>query len=383
MNKISISVLAVTCGLLGILLSIPHDNHIAYADSVVATVAVGPGPHALIFNPSNNYTYVANSNSNTVSVISGTNVVDTVTVGQGPVALAFNPSNNYIYVANINSNTVSVISSPILDNIRQIGNYALYGLQNVVLQNNVTMINGSVGVHNANPNFHLPANAEIYIHDNSNFLSPSSAIAADTIIISKGATVQNVFYNQLQNSGTILGTQKTPLQLPLVSSLPSFPRSTPGTTSVNVPAGGSSTLQPGAYGDISIGSTGVLELTGGIYNVTSIDAKESSKLLFDKPSQIVVQNFIKWDKGAQVGPSTSSLHAHDIIVFVGGNATINQNTTTTSLGKNAVINVNLFAPTGTIAMKDGTIATGAFIANSINIKQDSRIALDSAFGFQR
>jgi len=96
-----------------------------------------------------------------------------------------------------------------------------------------------------------------------------------------------------------------------------------------------------------------------------------------------VQNFIKWDKGAQVGPSTSSLHAHDIIVFVGGNATINQNTTTTSLGKNAVINVNLFAPTGTIAMKDGTIATGAFIANSINIKQDSRIARDSAFGFQR
>jgi len=43
--------------------------------------------------------YVSNTNSSTVSAISGTVVVATVKVGPGPTALAFNPSNGYVYVA--------------------------------------------------------------------------------------------------------------------------------------------------------------------------------------------------------------------------------------------------------------------------------------------
>ena len=39
------------------------------------------------------------------------NVISTVDVGDCPSALAFNPSNNNIYVANTNSNDVSVIES--------------------------------------------------------------------------------------------------------------------------------------------------------------------------------------------------------------------------------------------------------------------------------
>jgi YVTN family beta-propeller protein len=55
---------------------------------------------------------VANSDTGTVSVIDSNNmVVDTVDVGSGPIALEYNPANNFIYVANGGSNTVSVIPS--------------------------------------------------------------------------------------------------------------------------------------------------------------------------------------------------------------------------------------------------------------------------------
>ncbi len=84
-----------------------------WANNVISTVDVGDRPSALAFNPSNNNIYVANTNSNDVSVIeSSTNtVVSTVDVGDGPSALAFNPSNNNIYVTNPVSDDVSVIQT--------------------------------------------------------------------------------------------------------------------------------------------------------------------------------------------------------------------------------------------------------------------------------
>lgn len=79
--------------------------------SVIATVAVGANPRGMAFNPNNGYIYVANSGSNTVTVINGaTNtVVTTVGVGRFPVDVAFNPNNGYLYVANHFGGSVSVI----------------------------------------------------------------------------------------------------------------------------------------------------------------------------------------------------------------------------------------------------------------------------------
>ena len=93
------------------------------SNTVISTVDVGERPSALAFNPSNNNIYVANTNSNNVSVIesSSNTVISTVDVGDGPSALAFNPSNNNIYVTNPVSDDVSVIettgSKPIVDAI--------------------------------------------------------------------------------------------------------------------------------------------------------------------------------------------------------------------------------------------------------------------------
>src|SRR5215204_6423964 len=82
-------------------------------DLVTAAIPVGEFPQALIFNPSNNDTYVSNRDSGTVSVIDSTSnsVIKNITVGSSPGQLLFNPSNNNIYVANAVSNTVSVIDS--------------------------------------------------------------------------------------------------------------------------------------------------------------------------------------------------------------------------------------------------------------------------------
>jgi YVTN family beta-propeller protein len=80
-------------------------------ESVSATVTVGNSPSAVALNPVTNKIYVANSASGTVTVINGAdNTTATVTVGSNPVGLAVNTVSNKIYVANKNDNSVTVIN---------------------------------------------------------------------------------------------------------------------------------------------------------------------------------------------------------------------------------------------------------------------------------
>jgi YVTN family beta-propeller protein len=67
---------------------------------VIATMRVGPAPVGIAFNPNNGNMYVANTISNTVSVLdSSTNtVITTIRVGAAPIDIAFNANNGDMYV---------------------------------------------------------------------------------------------------------------------------------------------------------------------------------------------------------------------------------------------------------------------------------------------
>src|SRR2546428_300478 len=78
--------------------------------TVIATVPVGNGPWGVGFDSGNGYAYVANSGSNTTTVISGASVVATVSVESFPLGVGDDSRNGYIYVANAYSKTVTVIS---------------------------------------------------------------------------------------------------------------------------------------------------------------------------------------------------------------------------------------------------------------------------------
>ena len=68
--------------------------------------SVGKDPESIAVNPATNRVYVANSGSNSVTVIDGaTNAVvgSPIPVGVGPIGIAVNPSTNRVYVVNFNS----------------------------------------------------------------------------------------------------------------------------------------------------------------------------------------------------------------------------------------------------------------------------------------
>ncbi len=81
--------------------------------SVIATVPVGHTPIAIVSNPVTNKTYVADTGSNTVTVINGSNfAMATVPAPNGPFSLqpiAIDQTTDKIYVANFSGNNVTVI----------------------------------------------------------------------------------------------------------------------------------------------------------------------------------------------------------------------------------------------------------------------------------
>ncbi|MCI4351367.1 MAG: PKD domain-containing protein [Thermoplasmata archaeon] len=80
--------------------------------TVVASIGVGSNPVALAYDAARGEVFVTNTNSNNVSVIADVNntVVASIPVGTAPFGIAYDAGLGELFVANVNSYNVSVIS---------------------------------------------------------------------------------------------------------------------------------------------------------------------------------------------------------------------------------------------------------------------------------
>jgi YVTN family beta-propeller protein len=83
----------------------------ARSNLVIATVATGHQPRALLYDFIYNKVYCANSGSDDVTVIDGAtdSVICTIAAGNYPFALVHNPLRSRVYVANRDDSSVSVL----------------------------------------------------------------------------------------------------------------------------------------------------------------------------------------------------------------------------------------------------------------------------------
>jgi DNA-binding beta-propeller fold protein YncE len=78
---------------------------------VKATVPVGMFPDAVAVSPLTGDAFVANANTNTVSVISRQNTVTAIETGVAPFGAAISPQTGLAWIANSVSNTLTAITS--------------------------------------------------------------------------------------------------------------------------------------------------------------------------------------------------------------------------------------------------------------------------------
>jgi hypothetical protein len=341
-------------------------------------------------------------------------VTGTTTAGHGNVSLggdgsvSYTPAHGY-YGSDTFTYTLSdgqggtAVGSVTLT-VSRLGRFVAFGVTQARFRSRSLVITGDVGanrpVGDSRPRQSDDADGddrdgsiEVRIGEQVSMLQPGSRVVGDTVWLRDGASVYDVAADELINRGAVvLGAVTTPVTQPFVA-LPALPVISPGSTDVVVAVGTTRTLQPGKYRRIHVRRGGTLILTGGLYQVMTMDVDGQATVLFRAASELRIKGELDTDAQARVGidPTVAGLTASSVLILVeaadgncqhdsshgwdgddGGQAAVH-------FGADNVIQANVYAPNGQIWVKARTVATGAFIGARVRIGEQVRLTLDSAF----
>jgi hypothetical protein len=337
-----------------------NDSDVDGNSLTVTSVSNPPGGTSVV-NANNTITYTADANFNGIDTFTYT-----LSDSQGGTA----------------TGTVTVTVKDALERV------AILGTHGVWIQAGADVLSGDVIANQAG--------AAPFLDGGSSEVSIAGSVATpsgydvqgDSLNVASGATVaSDAFYNQLAGTGTITGTQTSPLALPVFATLPALNTATPGASDVNVANNGVRTLAAGSYRDLIVGRKGTVTFTGGVYHFRSIRIDREAKLFFSAASEIRVQQKIATQTLVTVQPAAgASITGADILFHVAGvNGTgggLAETPKAVEIGTDNTIRANVYAPNGTVWLKDRTQARGAYLGKDVQVGVDGQVTLESAFAGQ-
>ncbi len=260
-------------------------------------------------------------------------------------------------------------------------NTVMLATNSIVIGEKADIHSGSIVVNNqrsASPNPSLP---ELTIGEKAS--TPENfKVAASRILVRDGASIGgDVFFNTITNNGTIRGDQTAPLALPVVRTLPPFETATVGTNNITVAEKKVTTISPGNYGNVVVGSKGSLVFSsGGVYNFNSLWVKEKAKLVFNGPTHVRVLVAMRADEASYVGPAQgTTFDPAGIIVYVGGAGASGDFVSSVMAGEKTSLYANFYAPNGTISLGGKTELTGALFGRDIVLGEKVDLTLATSF----
>ncbi|MEA2166082.1 MAG: hypothetical protein QOK37_4209 [Thermoanaerobaculia bacterium] len=264
-----------------------------------------------------------------------------------------------------------------------VGNAVLLARNSIQIDNSVVIVSGDVIVNNATSG---PVFGEAALSLDNSVTTPAGyKLAATSVDLDHSATVRgDIYYNTLTNQGTVTGSLFTPLALPVFANLPAILIRPAGSNNINVPNGGQVTLDEGAYGDLVVGNSGTVHLTGGGYAFRSITLRNNCSLRYAAPTDIVVNgrvelgnnSIIKSETSANLTPAAIRIQVDG---FNGTNGALLSTPPAVHVGNNGSIFANLYATAGSIVFDQSVEGNGAFLARDIKVSQASRFTINSAF----
>jgi hypothetical protein len=264
-----------------------------------------------------------------------------------------------------------------------VGNAVLLATNSIQIEQGTVIVSGDVIVNNATAG---PVLGELALSLDRTVTTPAGyKLAATSIDLDQSAVAGgDVYYNTLTNQGTIAGTLFTPLALPVFATLPAALVRPAGSDNVSVPNGGQLTLDEGAYGDLVVGNSATLHLTGGGYAFGSITVKSGGAIRYAAATSIVVSGRADFASASAVRPETGSgLTAASMLIQVNGangsDGALLSTPPAVHVGQSSVVFANLYATAGSIVFDRSVEGNGAFLARDILVTRDGRFTVNSAF----
>jgi hypothetical protein len=206
------------------------------------------------------------------------------------------------------------------------------------------------------------------------FAFPPFNVVANTVTVNTGASVGDILGNDVTVNGTASG-QQLGLDPTAMPQVPAITAGTAGTTNVSVNQNQTKQLCPGRYGAISLGVNGVLNLNGGVYQVSRLTLADGARLEPSEPVVILVTGAVTTGIGSAIQPSPQSLNpmtSANIRIETGGAVT---------LGDSNHIRAHLLI-TGKLTTGKNLSMTGAAWAKTINIGSNGFVNVEGTFSAQ-
>lgn len=264
-----------------------------------------------------------------------------------------------------------------------VGTAVLLATNSIQIEQSCVIVSGDLIVNNATVG---PVFGELALSLDRSVTTPAGyKIAATSIDLDQSAAVGgDAYYNTLTNQGTIAGTLHTPLALPVFATLPPALVRPAGSDNVTVANGGQLTLDEGAYGDLVVGTSATLHLTGGGYAFRSIAVGNGGAVRYAAATSIVVSGRANFGSTSTVQPETGSgLTAASMLIQVdginGSDGALLSTPPSVHVGQSSTMSANLYATAGAIIFDRAVVGTGAFLARDILLARDSRLTISSAF----
>lgn len=264
-----------------------------------------------------------------------------------------------------------------------VGNAVLLAKNSIQIDQSAVVVSGDVIVNNATAG---PVLGELALSLDRSVTTPAGyKLAATSVDLDQSAVAGgDVYYNTLVNQGTIAGTLFTPLALPVFATLPTVSIRPAGSDNVTVPNGGQVTLGEGAYGDLVVGTSATVHLTGGGYAFRSITVRSGGALRYAAPTDIVVNGRADFGANSVVQSETSAgLTGAAIRIQVdgvnGSDGALLSTPPAVHVGQGGKMFATLYATAGSIVLEQSVEGNGAFLASDILVGRSSRLTINSAF----
>ena len=264
--------------------------------------------------------------------------------------------------------------------------FTVFGHEGVWLQQNSRVTSGDVGANLASPGPFLSDGVEVTFGPGARVDAATSRVFGHRVSLNISAQVFDVHTNALSGIGTVLGQTITPLDLPVVGSLPPVPAITPGPQDVDVPLFTTQTLDAGSYGSLTVGAAATLTLTGGVYEFASWSVGNSARVQIAGPTEIRIAGKVFVDHIARVepAPTAPTITASDILVVVtginGSTGALNELPKAASFGQATTIRAKLHVPNGTLEIQQNSQATGAFLGKWVILGPGVFANFEGGFG---
>jgi len=264
-------------------------------------------------------------------------------------------------------------------------NFVLFAQEEIKLEQGVQISSGDLG-----------SNAKIDIEKDA---IVNGNLFANEINVDKNTTINgNASFNKikLHKDAKILGTQTKPVSLP-IANLPEIPDFSIGTQDFKF-KGQDNSLAAGNYRNLTLEKDGKLVLSGGTYNLSKLELKENSIIIFNAPTTLNIQFKLKGQEHVVVLPGNNNIKPTDLVINYLGIKPKNEKEEKEDdddeinafhdnqekkdyherkigrpviFGKESFLNFKLLAPKASIKIGEFSTIRGQILARKVKVEKDS------------